>query len=132
MSKEVQIHQFDPVLYPRKLWVVKGKDAIASIQDMFQYNDGSEISLGDFVDKFYAITMNVINKKTEDLGVLIWMKYKTDVPSIAHEFVHFARYVFNDCGMTMGFEDGKDEHFAYLVGFCADCINQVVINKFKK
>ena len=54
------------------------------------------------------------------------------VSDVAHESVHVASCIFDDCNMTFGFSDGKDEHFAYLVGFAADCINQVRTNKFRE
>ncbi|MEG1838961.1 MAG: hypothetical protein RR220_06700 [Bacteroidaceae bacterium] len=53
------------------------------------------------------------------------------INTIVHESVHIASCIFDDCSMTMGFSDGRDEHFAYLVGWAADCINQVRTNKFK-
>lgn len=128
-KKKIQIHQFNPVIYPRKLWVVKGKESLASILDMFSdYND-KEIKFDEDVTMFGAITINVIKKRTFEYGVLVWMREEYDVKTIAHESVHFASLVFSSCNMTMGFDCGKDEHFAYLVGFSADCINQVVTNK---
>ena len=62
-------------------------------------------------------------------GVLVWLKEKIDVSVIAHESVHAANYIFSDCGIKYNWDN--DEHFAHLIGFIADCLNQVWTGKFK-
>ena len=52
-----------------------------------------------------------------------------DVETISHESVHVASCIFNDCGLRMGFADQQDEHFAYLVGWVAKCIDKVKKDK---
>lgn len=129
---KLKIHQFNPTIYPRKLWVIKG-GSVENIQEVFLEPNGYEIIL-NFEEYNYpaATTLKVRQKGTNLLGVLVWLiSDKIDVEIVAHESVHVASCIFDDMGMTMGFEGGKDEHFAYLVGFAADCINQVRTGKFK-
>ena len=128
----LKIHQFNPTIYPRKLWVIKG-GSVENIQEAFLEPNGDEIIL-NFENYNYpaATTLKVRQKGTDLLGVLVWlMSSKIDVQIIAHESVHVASCIFDDTGMTLGFDGGKDEHFAYLVGFAADCINQVVTGRFR-
>ena len=44
MIKKTVIHQFDPTIYPRKLWVMKG-GSVNYILDAFTEPDGEEINL---------------------------------------------------------------------------------------
>lgn len=133
MKKKTKIHQFNPTIYPRKLWVMKGGSS-DDISDAFKEPDGEEIRLCIEGGKEPgAMTLKVCHKETGYLGVLVWLcESSISVSDVAHESVHVASCIFDDCNMTFGFSDGKDEHFAYLVGFAADCINQVRTNKFRE
>ena len=133
MKKKTIIHQFNPAVYPRKLWVMKG-GSLDDISDAFTEPDGEEIRIiiSDGADPG-AMTLKVCHRETGYLGVLVWLCVSgTSVKDVAHEAVHVASCIFDDCGMTIGFVGGRDEHFAYLVGFAADCINQVRTNKFRE
>lgn len=133
MIKKTVIHQFDPTIYPRKLWVIKS-GSVNDILDAFTEPDGEEINLVIYTGKeSSAMTIKVIHKESRCYGVLVWLcDGKANIENVAHEAVHVASCIFDDLGMTMGFDGGKDEHFAYLVGFAADCINQVRTNKFRE
>lgn len=133
MKKKTRIHQFNPTIYPRKLWVMK-VGSVDDISDAFKEPDGEEIHLCIEEGKEpAAMTLKVCHKGTGYLGVLVWIcENSISVKDVAHEAVHVASCIFDDCNMTFGFSDGKDEHFAYLVGFAADCINQVRTNKFRE
>lgn len=132
MKKKTKIHQFNPTIYPRKLWVMKG-GSVDDISDAFTEPDGEEIRLMACSAELYAMTLKVCHRETGFLGVLVWLCSKDiSVKDVAHEAVHVASCIFEDCGMRMGFADGRDEHFAYLVGFASDCINQVRTNKFRE
>ena len=133
MTKKNIIHQFNPTIYPRKLWVMKG-GSIDDILDAFTEPDGTEIQIiTSGGAEPGAMTLKVCHRETRLLGVLVWLCVNdTSVKDVAHEAVHVASCIFEDCNMAMGFADGRDEHFAYLVGFAADCINQVRTNKFRE
>lgn len=131
MKKKTKIHQFNPTIYPRKLWVMKG-GSIDDILDAFTEPEGGEIQLACSAEPA-AMTLKVCHKGSGYLGVLVWLcENSISVKDVAHEAVHVASCIFEDCGMSMEFADGRDEHFAYLVGFAADCINQVRTNKFRE
>lgn len=119
MKKKTKIHQFNPTIYPRKLWVMKG-GSVDDISDAFTEPDGEEIRLciegGKEPD---AMTLKVCHRETGFLGVLVWLCVNdTSIKVVAHEAVHVASCIFEDCGMSMG--------------FAADCINQVWTNKFRE
>lgn len=134
MSKKdkITIHQFDPTIYPRKLWVIKGGTS-NDISDSFTEPDGTDIYLPIEAGKEpKATTLRVRHKESGKYGVLVWIQTRIDVSDVAHEAVHVASCIFDDCNMSMGFDGGEDEHFAYLAGFASDCINQVRTNKFRE
>lgn len=128
-----KIYQFDPVIYPRKLWVacdgtVKDlNDSFADIDD-----ENSPLNESSFKNAIASTTSNLRSRKSGAYGVLVWMpdKSKVDVATVAHEAVHAATGILRDIGIQFDF-DMEDEYLAYLVGFCADCINQVRTGKIK-
>lgn len=129
MSK-CKVHEFDPQIYPRKLWVVKGGD-VNSLKDMFAQANEEELQLSD-VDAHAALTYSVMMKdKSKLLGELIYFcssKFM-DAEKTTHEAVHAALDIFSDMGCMVDYDN--QEPFAYLVGWIADCIDQVKRNKFK-
>lgn len=129
MSK-VQFHQFDPIIYPRKLWVVITNNC-DSIKQQFDYECENE--LDDIIKTSDAFVFACTCKESREIGVCVVFtnRKNMDAKTITHESVHIASNIFLDCNMTMGFDGGKDEHFAYLAGWAAECINQVKTNKFK-
>lgn len=127
MSK-LKVHEFHPQIYPRRLWVIKG-GLPGDIKDMFSQRDGKEI---DFeVDDCDAVTYSVMLKENKKYGELIWYpeEGKIDTEKISHECVHAAMDIFGDIGAEVDIEN--QEPFAYLAGWIADCIDQVVQNRFK-
>jgi hypothetical protein len=127
VKKSIKIHQFDPVIYPRKLWVVI-TDNIAVINDKFNHNYDIPLK---FSDKYVGMVFDVVLKDTLEIGVAVVFSTKKNmtVKNISHESVHVASSIFGSCNMNIGFDKGKDEHYAYLVGWVAECIHNVKINK---
>lgn len=117
----VQIHQFDPVIYPFKLWVAITNDMVA-LNNRFCRMNGADLDMK--ADDYEAITY-YIKERDGDLrkGALIvftedkWMTAKT----IAHEAVHAARR----CWEHVGEDVIGEEADAYLVGWIAKCIGEV-------
>lgn len=124
----VTLHEFPCGIYPRRLWVIFTDDT-KQLRNTFN----TEVDFEQDVDKCEAFVFPCSHKESGNIGVcVVFRKHKyATVKNIAHESVHVASVIFADCNMTMGFSDGKDEHFAYLVGWAADCINQVKTGKFK-
>ena len=123
----MKIHEFDPVIYPRKLWIVVTNNPQV-IKDNFEYDSDPENFFGG---GHAAMVISCSQKETNLIGVCIcFTKHKhLTTKNIAHESVHAASYMFSACNMSMGFEDGKDEHYAYLVGWIAECCEKVKLNK---
>ena len=66
-----------------------------------------------------------LDKSNNGVLVIFPSKKQMTVKTIAHESVHVATQIFSDCNMGFSFEAGMDEHFAYLVGWAADCMNNI-------
>lgn len=118
MSKTT-IHEFDPLIYPRKLWIA------ISTENEFEGFD----SLSEMDDTFFAVTENAHNNVTDKGGIFIRFESRkamtTDI--IAHEAFHAACEIFRYVG---GIPDlSNQEPLAYLVGWIAKCIDIVKQNK---
>lgn len=131
MSKELgRVYGFDPQVYPRKIWVAVGGD-IGTLRASFCQNDGGQLEFED-IDKYSANTTAVTEKDTGLFGELIWFPKKSDMRlfTIAHEAVHAAIDIFDDCDCRI--DAGNQEPFAYLVGWITKCINEVKRGKYGK
>lgn len=125
---KIKVHIFDPVIYPRKVYVVKGKNLESQIKDSFLTPDGDSLNtIGS--DTCRAGVCDVQLKEDKKLGVLVWLREKIDISVIAHESVHAANLIFYSCGVE--YDTRHDEHFSHLVGWIADCVNQTQTGKFK-
>ena len=120
-SSKTTVYEFDPCVYPRLLWVVKGGtiDGIKETLNLGEYEVDEEES--------GAVTLcNVRRKSDGNLGALIWFPKLSNINNldwIAHESTHAALYVFAEVGATVDFEN--QEPFAYMVGWVFDCVNKV-------
>ena len=128
MSKKVIIHQFDPVIYPRKVWIAITSD-LKNISDMFldKNSKGEMIYIESISNKFHAITQLVTQKETNYLGVVIVFSLKSSITikNIAHEATHAARIIWDELGEDLTGEEAD----AYLVGWIAECCEKVKNNK---
>ena len=131
MSKsESKVVEFDPQVYPRKIWVAVGGD-IGTLRASFCQNDGEQLDFKD-MDKYSASTTAVTEKDTGLFGELIWFPTKSDMrfDYIAHEATHAAMDIFGDIGIVP--DVNNQEPLAYLVGWIAKCINEVKRGKYGK
>jgi hypothetical protein len=126
--KKMQIHQFDPVIYPVKLYVVKYPDE-NEINDKFYSIDELPINYKLSTAAEATTCKNIIRlKETNKYGVLITIyPGPISVGVIAHEATHAARVIWS----WLTEDETGAEADAYLVGWISDCINQVKTNKFK-
>lgn len=114
-----KIHEFDPVIYPRRLWVAVGVPT-AVLNDMF------EDKLEDLAESSNAEVINARRLKPDVKGgVLIRFKNKKEMTAnvMAHEAVHAAIEIFDYTGCGISYNN--QEPFAYLVGWIAQCIDDV-------
>lgn len=127
------ITKYDPKIYPLKLYVAVGDDQWGKIYRKFtEYNhDPIDISK-DKIEDCDAMTIFVREKSTNHLGVLIWLSNNgVGVSTVAHESSHFVCNVFDYCDISMGYKNGQDEHFAYLLGWCVECVMDSVAKYLK-
>lgn len=120
-----EIHKFDPVIYPRKVWIAKG-GVKKDIADLFDDSEGDPYCLSDEVVKSsYAITDDVTERSSGDYGVIVWLHKLNDITTgtIAHEADHAANLIFKAIGAKV--DVTNDEPHAYLVGFITNCIYKV-------
>lgn len=127
----MDIHQFTPTIYPRRLWVVKGKGLKEHIIKEFISPDGSRLDINDDNTAIMTTYGPIMHVKSGKYGVLVWIKdtARSNTGVIAHESVHVATYIFNDIGAFL--TPSNQEPFAYLVGWAADCLQSVKTGKFK-
>lgn len=131
MAKKVSniIHQFDPVIYPRKLWIIKTPDENI-VKGAFTDRLGAELSfVDDTGNPIDCLVMRVRHKDSKMYGMLVWIQCDMGFGTIAHEAFHVACDIFQDVEAMGDFNN--QEPLAYLVGFAADCINQVVTGKIR-
>lgn len=117
----VQFHEFDPVLFPVKLWVVITDNEDVVNERFFAFPDDKKIDV-DF-EHVNACSIMVRNKETKKIGSLIVFSKREDITTkiIAHESTHSAR----DIWFHLGEEHTGFEADAYLVGWIAECCETV-------
>ena len=120
-SKKTVIHEFDPCIYPRRLWVVKGGE-LEEIRKTLEFDDIDE----DFQSTGGAITITAYDNAKKKGGFLVWFPKSGDMSNldwIAHESSHVALGVFDYIGSDVTASDS--EPFSYLVGWVFKCIDEV-------
>ena len=119
-KQKTVIYEFDPCVYPRLLWVVKG-GTLSDIKNVI------ELSSYEQDDNIGAVTLcNARRKSDEYLGALVWFPKTSDIQRldwIAHESTHVAMYIFGDTGCIA--DPGNQEPLAYLIGWAFDCVDKV-------
>lgn len=122
-----EVLEFDPVIYPFKFWVAKNGTK-ADVKDMFVDIEHEEIEIRDSrIKASAAITFDpVIAVSDGQQGVLTWLHTPSLVTTgtIAHESDHAANAVYDFIGASV--DPTNDEPHAYLVGFFADAIEEVL------
>ena len=134
-SKNIKIHEFDPVIYPTRLYVAIDPP-FEDVEDMFyMLNDDGEVvdeARREFDNHYSAIatTFMVANKKDNWKGclVVIWRRKECSFGVCAHEATHVYDWIDKELGLACQ-EWGNDEPKAYLVQWIANCIGQVLRGK---
>lgn len=124
LEKKHQIHEFNPKIYPRLVWVAVGiPDEI--IKDMFEDVE----PMGENADAQVDCTRRF--KPDLKGGVLIRFANKNSLTqsNITHEATHAAMEILDYIGAEVDLKN--QEYFSYLCGWIADCCQQVKSGKFK-
>jgi len=117
-------YEFDPVIYPVKLWVVV-TDSNKILNDRFSWYPEEKIDV-DF-NIVNAATGMALKKDGKLLGVLIVFETskQMNVKNIAHETSHAVKKIWNHLHEDFF----ADEATAYLSGWIADCCWKVKTGK---
>ena len=116
-------------IYPRTLFIVKGKDKRKVIQDNFMARNLSDL-IFDEDTTTDACTWKVIERKSNTHGFLVWLYNNINTDVIAHESTHVAFETFRVIGGIA--DDDNQEPFAYLVGWVAKQIKNALNYKEHK
>lgn len=120
MNKKTTIHEFDPCIYPRLLWVVKG----GSLEEIRKTLELPE--LGEEDQNGGAVTVSAYDNENKRGGFLVWFPKAGDIRNldwIAHECAHVALGIFDYIGAEA--KASESEPFSYLVGWVFGCIDKV-------
>lgn len=122
-----KIFEFDPVIWPRKLFIVVGED-IAYLQDNFAKTDGTAYPISkDIKDESDVVTFPEVQRKdTTYFGELVWIHSpeKISNPYICHESIHAANGMLGACGVEISTDN--DEALTYTSQFIFECIEKAI------
>lgn len=131
------IYEFDPVIYPIRLWVSK-KPVKEDIENLFYPFDNNDNIVDDFGDCFsrvgsYALTLIVGSKNEHIKGCLvsILMPGKVGAGVCAHEALHFNAYLSECFDIPLGGFD-HSEPLAYMEQWATNCIWSVLVGHPEK
>ena len=116
-------YEYDPVIYPRKLWVMP-QATETDINKCFTGMNGEKLSVDD--DDYFGLTFsNVMSKAGNKYGVLVVFKGKASMTmgNICHESSHVLD-AFMDVLPLAREPRGHNEHLSYLLQWIGDCINR--------
>lgn len=132
MSEKVVFHQFDPVIYPFKLWVVISNNLKEISNTFVGGKDWEELDFSDIkrhVDAF-IFDEYVTHKETLKNGFLVVFRHKrTCTVSVAtHEASHLSEAIWKYLSEK---KHSKGEPQAYLIEWIVDCILKAKTKKSK-
>lgn len=119
----MKVHEFDPVIYPYKLWIIVDKSP-KNIPNHFLDNEGNEPkSIEEETLGSDGFSLNVINKDLSHYGALIFFRSRKSMTYklVAHEASHAAKFLFEHIDADIK----EHEPFEYVVGWIADCCEKV-------
>lgn len=105
-------YEYDPVIYPRKLWVYTG-DRLSEVCDTFE----DLVPEKEYVGITYEET---VRKQDNAVGILVAFDSIShmSIDNIAHEASHVMDFMESALGIDHGGESS-----AYLLGWVAKCID---------
>lgn len=121
------IHEFNPVIYPRKLWITYN----ATADELNEYFPTGDYLGNKFKEEngYYGITYRTERGSTKMGGVLIRFADNNEAMeswNVLHEAIHAAGIICQYVGIQADFEN--DEAFTYLATWIMKCCEQVKNN----
>lgn len=110
----MEIYTFNPVIYPRKVWIAIGKDRLEG-----------KFNLIEFPENTNALTESAFDEVNKKGGVFIRFENLEEMTTktITHEAFHAAMDIF---AYIEAFPDIKNqEPLAYLISWIAQCCEEV-------
>jgi len=119
-NKPPKVHEFDPELYPVRLWVIISNNTSVLSEDFKDANNNFELNIKQPNGNGAAVTLYVRRKGTVNYGavILILSRKELDYETVAHESTHAASIFWRHIGET----EWGEEANAYLTGWVAKCI----------
>jgi hypothetical protein len=116
-------HEFDPVIYPYKLWIIVSDKPDTIIENFLDTENNTPEVDRDLTESSDAFTYNVIKKDTRQYGVVIQFNNtkSIDFKNVAHEATHAAKLLFDHISADIK----PHEPFEYVVGWIAKCCGEV-------
>ena len=131
------IYEFDPVIYPVRLWVVASPPT-AAVENLFYPMDDNGNVLDGFGDSLlgdgqYARTFIVGNKHSLIKGCLVALFRSKGCGAgvCAHEALHFIAYMSEQFDIELG-GFNESEPLAYLEQWATNCIWSVLVGRPKQ
>lgn len=126
-KKQAKIYQFDPMIYPRFLWVETGGD-YSDIKKWFLHYSGEEIEELN-TENMGGMCNSVTFRQNQCYGILIWFPdiHLAKANWITHESVHGTLEIFDQLGLRVDYRN--QEPMAYLAGWFAECIELVKMGR---
>lgn len=120
-----RVHEYDPVIYPTRLWVTACTDTDKLRKSfIFLTDDDEECEERITIESnTIARTLSVADRKSGWMGclVIIAMRDKCNTGIIAHESTHCTDWLCDHLGVS-GFSFMEGEARAYYTQWVADCI----------
>ena len=130
MENKVRIYEFNPQIYPFRLWVgvkVPFEEA-TKFYNLLNFNEVAEFK----EDTYYSHSrarcscMPVVRKEDNRIGILcsIWDTKGMTIGDISHESLHVTDFLCGYLGIKCNsFDEGEPR--AYFSGWVANCIDRV-------
>lgn len=124
-KRDKRIHEFDPCIYPRKLWVMRA-DVPSDINNVFCERNGEDIAfdLEEGSEPVLTTIPFVMLKQTGEYGALVVLW--EDNPTKGH----VAMTVLTELGVKLHVDN--QEPITYMIGWVTNKIHEVLSGKFKE
>lgn len=122
-----KIYEFDPVIYPYRVWIVVGKTPDIIIENFNEYNGDKIYKFSADFGKYDGFVLPVQSKENPRYGVVIYFTSKKEMTCelITHESSHAAKYLFEHINADIK----EHEPFEYVIGWIASCCEKVKKSK---
>lgn len=132
MSKG-KIYEFDPMLYPRLLWIVRGSEEF--VKENFRKKGGDELTDEDVDMRYVDAWVCKCERKSDNrLGIVFFFDTEIAARQLVHECYHALTAFVSEINADLPDydSDGMEEFAAYLIEWIFDCCWKVKQGKVKE